>query len=266
MRNDGSGAGPGTSDGSALPAGPTEGLVPIVLRAGAGATTFTSQLVLANPTAAPVTATVSYTPSPDLGGGRGGGGTVTLGPGRQVEVPDVMAWLRDAFGVAVPAPPASAGGTLLVRGAVALARTSNPNPDTAVGGTFGLAYPAVAASARARTECWVAGLVQDAATRSNLAIADARVGDPRAVTYVVDVFPAASPSSTPALTRSVALAGGEWTQLSGILLEAGLSRGHVRVRVESGSSDFVAYGVLNDGAAPGSRTSDGSYVPMSGLR
>ena len=86
------------------------------------------------------------------------------------------------------------------------------------------------------------------------------------MTYVVDVFRDASPGATPALTKRVVLAGGGWTQFSGILLEAGLPRGHARVRVESGSSDFAAYGVLNDGATPGSRTSDGSYVPMTALR
>jgi hypothetical protein len=266
VRNDGSGAGPGTSDGSALPAGVTDGLVPIVLRATAGATTFTTQLVLANPSSSAVTATVSYTASPLLGGGSPGGGTVTLGPGRQVEIPDAMAWLAGAFGVPVPGPPASVGGTLLVRGAVALARTSNPNPDPAVGGSFGLAYPALDEAARAKTECWVLGLAQDDATRSNLAIADARTGDSREVAYIVEVFSDASPGASPERTERVVLAGGEWTQLSGVLSGAALSRGHARVRVESGSSDFVAYGVLNDGATPGSRTSDGSYVPMTGTR
>ena len=162
--------------------------------------------------------------------------------------------------------PRARGARSLVRGAVALARTSNPNPDASVGGSFGLAYPALGAAARARTECWVLGLAQDGATRSNLAIADARAGDPREVAYVVEVFSDASPGATPSLTKRVVLAGGGWTQLSGILLEAGLPRGHARVRVESGSSDFAAYGVLNDGAVPGSRTSDGSYIPMTALR
>jgi PKD repeat protein len=187
-------------------------------------------------------------------------------PREELEVGDVLAWLHDAFGIPVPVPPANAGGTLLVRGAVALARTSNPNPDSTVGGSFGLAYPALDASARARTECWVLGLVQDDATRSNLAVADARTGDPREVAYLVEIFADASPGAVPALTKRVVLAGGGWTQLSGILLEAALPRGHARVRVESGSSDFAVYGVLNDGAAPGSRTSDGSFLPMTALR
>jgi hypothetical protein len=103
-------------------------------------------------------------------------------------------------------------------------------------------------------------------TRSNLGIADARVGDAREVAYVVDLFSDASPGAAPALTKRVVLGGGAWTQLSGILHDAGLSKGYARVRVESGSSDFAAYGVLNDGATPGSRTSDGSYLPMTGLR
>lgn len=264
--NDGSGSGPGTSDGSYLPAGATAGLVPIVLRASGGGTTYTTQLVLANPNATTVNATVSYTPSAAFGSAAAGTGSLALAPGRELEVEDVLAWLHDAFGIVVPGPPANAGGTLQVRGAVALARTSNPNPDPAVGGSFGLAYPALDASARARTECWVLGLVQDDATRSNLAIADARTGDPREVVYLVELFASASPGAAPALTKRIVLAGGGWTQLSGILLEAALPRGHARVRVESGSSDFVVYGVLNDGPAPGSRTSDGSFIPMTALR
>jgi PKD repeat protein/photosystem II stability/assembly factor-like uncharacterized protein len=264
VRNDGSGAGSGTSDGSFLAAGATEGLVPIVLRASSGGAAFSTQLVLANPTAVPVTATVTYTPASAIGGGEGGGGTLILGPGRQVEVPDALAWLAEAFGVVLP--EGAAGGTLLVEGAAALARTSNPNPDGRVGGSFGLAYPALDAARRARTECWVLGLSQDARTRSNLAIADARVGDPGRVEYVVEVFSLASPEGVPALTRRLLLAGGEWVQLSGVLSGTGLARGHARVRVSTGSSDFAAYGVLNDGPAPGSRTSDGSYVPMTGIR
>jgi hypothetical protein len=34
------------------------------------------------------------------------------------------------------------------------------------------------------------------------------------------------------------------------------------VRISSEFSDFVVYGVVNDGPGAGTRTSDGSYVPM----
>jgi hypothetical protein len=40
----------------------------------------------------------------------------------------------------------------------------------------------------------------------------------------------------------------------------------VRVRPQSGSSDYLVYGILNDGATADQRTSDGSYVAMSGVK
>ncbi len=187
--------------------------------------------------------------------------TTTLGGRQQLVQANALSFLR-ALGLAIPST-GDQGGTLLVAGAVALARTSNPNPDATVGGSYGLSYPAVSASARARGEAWVYGLRQDADVRSNLAIADARIGKRRVGDLrrrclrrrhrVRDARPDA---------RRVALAGGQWTQINGILSGAGIAHGYVRVRPDSGTSDFVVYGVVNDGPTAGSRTSDGSYVPM----
>ena len=56
----------------------------------------------------------------------------------------------------------------------------------------------------------------------------------------------------------VALAPGEWRQLGQPLLTLSATLGYAKVEKLSGSSRFVVYGVLNDGA-----TSDGSYVAMS---
>lgn len=65
-------------------------------------------------------------------------------------------------------------------------------------------------------------------------------------------------------TEVLALSPGGWTQLDGILSRFGLSNGYARVVRVSGSSPFVAYGVVNDGASPGSGgTNDGSYVTAS---
>lgn len=266
--NDGAASGGGTSDGSFLGADAAPGLVPIVLRATSGATVFTSELVLANPTAAAANVIVTYTPSLQLGGTAGGPGSRTLSipAGRQVRVPDAITWLRDTLGLPLLPGDANQGGTLLVTGAVAFVRTSNPNPDRSVGGTFGLAYPAIPAALRAKTEAWVYGLVQDGGTRSNLAIADARVGSAATVTYVIEVFDALlGDGRTPKSSQTVTLAGGQWYQISRVLEAAGVTNGYVRVR-PSGPSDFVVYGVLNDGANPGERTSDGSYVAMSGVQ
>jgi hypothetical protein len=257
--NDGSGSGPGTSDGSFLPANATEGLVPIVLDVP-GPPHFTTDLTLTNPTSSPVTVTLTYTASSAFSGAGSGTKTTTLAVRQQLVVPNAIAYLR-SLGLPIPTT-GSQGGTLLVSGAVAIARTSNPNPDPTVGGTFGLAYPAVAASARATGEAWVYGLRQDADARTNLAIADARAGNAAGIPYVVDVFDADTGTTSPALTLNVTLAGGQWTQFNTILAGAGLTHGYARVRPASGTSDFVVYGVVNDGPTAGSRTSDGSYVPM----
>ena len=61
----------------------------------------------------------------------------------------------------------------------------------------------------------------------------------------------------------MSLAPGGWTQWSGLLATFGVKQGWVRVVNETPSGSFVAYGVVNDGATPGSPagTDDGSFVP-----
>ena len=60
------------------------------------------------------------------------------------------------------------------------------------------------------------------------------------------------------------LAAGGWFQFSPVLPAYGVKNGYVRVVRLSGTSLLMAYGVVNDGAAPGSGgTNDGSYVAFS---
>lgn len=259
--DDGGAGGGGTSDGSLIVAGGTEGLLPVVLDLP-GAIHYQTELTLTNPTAAPVQATLLYTPASVWGSGGGGTATVNLFPGEQLRAPNALAFLRQ-HGLAIPA--GRQGGTLLVLGAVAQARTFNPNPDAGVGGTFGLSYPAVDASGRATEEAFVYGLRQDTASRSNLAIADARSGG-GPVDYVVEIFDAATGAAEPAATFTKTLSGGEWVQIDGVLGKAGITEGYARVRPATGGSDFVTYGVLNDGASADKGTSDGSYLPMVVVR
>jgi uncharacterized repeat protein (TIGR01451 family) len=265
--NDGPASGGGTSDGSPVRTDGADGLVPIVMSVTSSGFLYTSELVLTNPAAFPAVATLTYTPSlPAFGVPYTA--SVSIGAGQQIRVPDAIAWLRDILFMPLPPSTVNQGGTLLVSGATAYVRTSNPNPDMGVGGTFGLAYPAVPASGRAWTEAWVYGLVQDSATRTNVAIADARVGDSTLVTYLLEIFNADIGSPIPVYTVSFLLAGGQWTQVNGLLSlpMPAITHGYVRVSPSSvPSSDYVVYGVLNDGAVPGLGTSDGSYVPMSGV-
>ncbi|MGE5346786.1 MAG: protease pro-enzyme activation domain-containing protein [Acidithiobacillales bacterium] len=259
--DDGGGGGGGTSDGSLIVPGGTEGLIPVVVDLP-GAIHYQTELTLTNPAPAPARATLVYTPAPIWGGGGAGPVTVDLAAGAQLLVPNALEFLR-LHGLAIP--EGRRGGTLFVSGAVAQARTFNPNPDASVGGTFGLAYPALDASSRATEEAFVYGLRQDATSRSNLAIADARVGG-GPVDYVIDVFDAGTGAAEPTATFTRTLAGGEWAQIDGILEKAGITEGYARVRPAAGASDFVVYGVLNDGGSAEKGTSDGSYLPMAVVR
>ncbi len=255
--NDGGSAGGGTSDGSLVVSGGSDGLVPIVLDLP-GAVHYQTEMTLTNPTAAPVRATLTYTPAATWGTAGGGSVGVNLAAGQQLRVPNVLDALRQA-GLSIP--PGPQGGTLLVSGAVAEARTFNPNPNVAVGGTFGLSYPAWPAGARASAEAIVCGLRQDGGVRANLAVSDARTaGAP--IDYVVEVWDGAAGGTSPAATFVRSLGPGGWVQINGVLAQSGVTSGWVRVRTSAGVSDFVTYGVLNDGAAPGVGTSDGSFVPM----
>ncbi|MCK6685865.1 MAG: hypothetical protein L6R30_26005, partial [Thermoanaerobaculia bacterium] len=64
-------------------------------------------------------------------------------------------------------------------------------------------------------------------------------------------------------TETVTLAAGAWKQWSNLLPAYGVTQGYVRIVKESSSGTFVGYGVVNDGASPGSATGtdDGSFIP-----
>ena len=57
----------------------------------------------------------------------------------------------------------------------------------------------------------------------------------------------------------------QWRQYDRVLQQfaPGLENGYARLTVVEGDDSFFAYSVLNDGPAPNTGTSDGSYVPMS---
>ena len=193
-----------------------------------------------------------------------------LAPHEQRIIPNALQAFRDmGLGIEPAAPGKTIVGSLAVTftpsgGAPAAgfagARTASPAPG---GGGYGLFYPAVSTADAATGEAWVYGLEQDAASRSNLAFLNAGPGL-TTITLRVDVFDGAT--GTVAGGTDVVLAGGAWAQLNTVLAPYGLAKGYARVTRTSGTERFVVYGVVNDGAAPGAGTSDGSYVAMSVVR
>ena len=253
-----------TSDGSYVPprppglSGPGDQLIPIVLDvSGIGGSHYTTELTLTNLTKGPLPVTLSFAASLGTGAGEV---PVSLAPGEQRIVPDAIAFLR-AGGVPVPPAGSPVGGALLVKvpssaGARDLAvgaRTFTPAPG---GGTFGLFYPGLTLGETADAAAFVNGLQQNDRQRSNLAVVNrGDRGDP--IDLEITFFGAADGRQAGEPVR-VTLKPLEWRQLSQPLDALGLSAGYARIARTSGSSRFVAYGVLNDAA-----TSDGSYVPMT---
>ena len=248
-----------TSDGSFIPpllpdASTPDRLVPIVLSVAG----YASELTLTNLTSSPLTLTLTYKASPQLGSGTGSGaGTVTLAPNEQRIAPDALAFLRQA-GIPVPAA-GDAGGSLDVRASTGTAASFAAGARTFIGarggGTFGLFYTGVTAGDSATSSATIQGLQQNGSQRSNVAIVNrGDAGD--AITLRVTYHgPDGSVAGAP---DTKTLAPGEWAQFNQPLASRGVAAGSAKVERLSGSSRFVAYGVLNDQA-----NSDGSYIAMS---
>ncbi len=255
-----------TADGSFVPptivSGGGRSVLPVLVETG----TFQSELVLSNPYNQPLVATMTYLESLTPSGGTGGVATETLGPYEQKIIPGAVDYLRGK-GVSIGARGAAgyAGAVRITftigSGSIpygfAGARTSAPANG---GGQYGVSYRALLSWDP--SEAWVFGLQQNSANRSNLAVVNAGNGAD-SVTYRLDVYDGDTgklAGSSPVQT----LPPGGWFQFSPVLPAYGVRNGYVRVVKLSGGSWILAYGVVNDGATPGSgATNDGSFVAFS---
>ena len=232
-------------------------MIPVVLDVKGGSVyPYRTELTVANLGAAPLALSLRYTAK--LGGGSGAV-PLTLAAGEQRVVPDAMAFLR-AGGLAIPFDGSNVAGSLLVQAPAGtspdvLAAGARVSTRSAVrDGAFGVFYPGLTLAEAANGTAWVHGLQQNAAMRSNLAFVN--FGDAGPVTLRVTFYgPSGQPLASP---EEVPLAPGEWLQRDQPLSSRGATAGSAKVERISGSSRFVAYGVLNDAA-----TSDGSYLPMA---
>ncbi len=232
--------------------------VPIVLAvAGQGGARFSSELALTNRGTSTATVRMTYTGSLILGGGAGSGTvTETLAPGRQLILPDAIAYLRGK-GLAIPGGGSNQGGTLRVRfeglssedAGFAGARTTTPSGN----GRAGLSYPALTPSQLLNGESVIVGLRQDAADRSNLALANA--GTAGTIRLQVNIVKGDG-TEYKYIESDIELGPGQWTQIDRILELAGYVDGWILIEQTSGTEPYTAYAVFNDNL-----TQDGSYVP-----
>lgn len=260
-----------TNDGSYVAAEPASmpaeaRLLPVLVESAA----YQSELVLTNPSSTAQTALLSYVESASPAGGAGGTVTLSFQPGEQKIIPGAIDYLRTNHISIGPKGSANFAGALLVTfksgasvssGFVG-ARTSAPVNGTGPG-EYGLFYPGVGPSFAALAEAWVYGLEQSGGDRSNLAVANlGDAGD--AVAFRVDVYDG-NTGLLAGSTSPAPLAPGGWTQLNAVLQSFGVANGYAHVVKLTGNSRFLAYGVVNNGNAPGQGTSDGSYVAGQAL-
>lgn len=257
----------GTNDGSFLPpiSGEISGTritVPVLVETLSG---FESELVLANRSANPVTLTLAYVeslaPTPARGTVR-----VDLRPHEQLILSDALDFLRgEGIGVGPKGAASYAGALRVTVSGAPLAEVfagARTGSRCAAGGQFGLFAPGVYEGQEATAEAFVYALRADGENRSNVALVHAGADGSGPVTLEVQAHDGAASGAPAGPPETVVLEPGAWAQLNGFLGLKGVKNGWVHVTRTAGTAPWIAYGVVNDGGAPGERTGDGAYVPM----
>lgn len=233
----------------------TRRLVPVVLDVDTGTTRYSTDMSVTNRGTSDAQVTMTYTPS--LGSGSGSY-TALLRARTQLDVPDVLAYLRQN-GVAI-ATGGQQAGTLLLSftnvsdpdavGAVArtAAATAAPQPV----GRAGLAYAAVDPDAASAGTLRVYALRESGTDRSNVAVFNT---SSQPVTVEVKAVSGDGSGATAIVAAADTLPAWGWKQYNRVLNTAGMTNGWVEVRRTSATGAFSAYGVINDNG-----TNDGSYV------
>ena len=155
-------------------------------------------------------------------------------------------------------------GTLFIdpvqqgRSLVVGVRTGSPDGR---GGQYGVSYSATKLRSAFRDSAWIYGLQQNGENRSNLALVNTGAVDENDIVFEIDIYDGVTgnPVNT---VRKVRVPARRWHQINAILAEhaPGTMQGYLQIRTVSGNNSFLAYAVINDGAAPGQRSGDGAYL------
>ena len=192
--------------------------------------------------------------------------SLTIEAGQQRIIPDIIDTELRRKGVeGLPAAKRSLSGALFVTaaggdmsGIVIGARTGSPDGR---GGQYGLFYNAVPDRAAFTGTAWIYGLQQNAENRTNLALVNTGAVDDGRSVFTIEFY---DENGIPQRKRLFAyVAARRWQQINAILAKhaPGTTQGYVRIEQFIGNNPFLAYGVVNDGGAPGQRSGDGAYLP-----
>ena len=191
--------------------------------------------------------------------------SLRLEAGEQSILPDFVDHLRKQGVAGIGLPGRTVAGALFARvaegdmsGIVIGARTGSPGG----GGQYGVFYNAAPEGSAWTGSAWIYGLQRNATNRSNLALVNTGEVDNGRSLFSLDIYDGETGRLVKTVTTKAIAARG-WHQINGVLRDhaPGTRQGYVQVRKLSGSNPFLAYGVVNDGGAPGERSGDGAYLP-----
>ena len=228
-------------------------------------TEFTSELTVTNFSEGPRTLEFEFVSEQIKGDERIVSFGMELEAGEQVIVPELVEELRREEMAKLGRSRGFYLGPLFVQaedgdmsGIVIGARTGSEGG----GGSYSVFYNAVPAGEAFSREAWVMGLQQNEENRSNLALVNTGEVDGSASVFHLEIYNGETGMlEETVVTKPIPARG--WHQVDGILLRANPAtrQGYIRIEKVSGENPFLAYGVVNDGGAPGQRSGDGAYLP-----
>ena len=196
---------------------------------------------------------------------RTAGFSLSLEAGEQRIIPEIVEYLRRQGVAGVgPAGRTLAGAVFVtagggdLSGVVIGARTGSPGG----GGQYSVFYNAVPYGAAFSHTAWIDALQQNRENRSNLALVNTGEMDDSESVFQLEIYDGERGRLVETVPRIQVPARG-WHQINAVLgkYAPGTTQGYVRIRKMSGNNPFLAYGVVNDGGAPGQRSGDGAYLP-----
>ena len=235
--------------------------LPVIVETSA----FTSELTVTNFSDAARRLDFQFVAEGIEAGDKTAGFSMRLEAGRQEILAEVVDELRSQGVAGLGSTRGFYAGPLFVvaeggdmSGIVIGARTGSQGG----GGQYSVFYNAVPEGAAFTGEAWVDGLQQDEENRSNLALVNTGEVDGSASVFHLEIYD----GETGLLAETVVtkpIPVRRWHQINGILdsYAPETRQGYIRIEKVSGENPFLAYGVVNDGGAPGERSGDGAYLP-----
>ena len=187
--------------------------------------------------------------------------SLTLEKGEQRIVPNIVDELRRQGVEGIGPRGRPIAGALFIDPTTSFVvgvRTGSPDGR---GGQYGVSYSPVELNSAFRDSAWIYGLQHNAENRSNLALLNTGHDDNSDSVFEIDIYDGVSRTRVNTVTE-VRVAPRRWHQINAILAKhaPGTTQGYVHIRTVSGKNSFLAYAIINDGAAPGQRSGDGAYL------